>query len=77
MDPSIMLCLKCMMIISEQPGIISCMSFNPQLPSIFAAGSYLGSIGKTIKIIFICALLNLPPHLPISLPLSSLVTVMR
>ncbi|MPC15443.1 Telomerase Cajal body protein 1 [Portunus trituberculatus] len=29
----------------NQPGIISCMSFNPQLPSVFAAGSYLGSIG--------------------------------
>lgn len=29
----------------KQPGIISCMSFNPQLPSVFAAGSYLGSVG--------------------------------
>ncbi|KAG0729847.1 Telomerase Cajal body protein 1 [Chionoecetes opilio] len=31
----------------NQPGIISCMSFNPQLPCVFAAGSYLGSIGDT------------------------------
>lgn len=29
----------------EHPGIISCTSFNPQMPAIFAAGSYLGSIG--------------------------------
>ncbi|XP_045624327.2 telomerase Cajal body protein 1 [Procambarus clarkii] len=28
-----------------QPGIISCMAFNPQLPSVFAAGSYLGTLG--------------------------------
>ncbi|XP_071543489.1 telomerase Cajal body protein 1 [Panulirus ornatus] len=27
------------------PGIISCMAFNPQLPTVFAAGSYLGSLG--------------------------------
>ncbi|XP_042887070.1 telomerase Cajal body protein 1-like [Penaeus japonicus] len=28
-----------------QPGIISCMAFNPQLPNVFVAGSYLGNIG--------------------------------
>lgn len=28
-----------------QPGIISCFAFNPQLPHIFAAGSYQGTIG--------------------------------
>nr|XP_053652277.1 telomerase Cajal body protein 1-like [Cherax quadricarinatus]XP_053652278.1 telomerase Cajal body protein 1-like [Cherax quadricarinatus]XP_053652279.1 telomerase Cajal body protein 1-like [Cherax quadricarinatus] len=28
-----------------QPGIISCMAFNPQLPCVFAAGSYLGTLG--------------------------------
>ncbi|KAK3882195.1 hypothetical protein Pcinc_013414 [Petrolisthes cinctipes] len=28
-----------------QPGILSCVAFNPQLPSIMVAGSYLGSLG--------------------------------
>lgn len=28
-----------------QPGIISCMAFNPRLPNIFVAGSYLGNLG--------------------------------
>lgn len=28
-----------------QPGIISCFAFHPQLPNIFAAGSYQGTIG--------------------------------
>lgn len=29
----------------DQPGIISCMAFNPMLPSVFVAGSYLGNLG--------------------------------
>ncbi|XP_066975683.1 telomerase Cajal body protein 1 [Macrobrachium rosenbergii] len=29
----------------DQPGIISCMAFNPVLPSVFVAGSYLGNLG--------------------------------
>ncbi|CAL4094362.1 unnamed protein product, partial [Meganyctiphanes norvegica] len=31
-----------------QPGIISCFAFHPQLPNIFAAGSYQGTIGITL-----------------------------
>lgn len=34
--------------LTDQEGIISCMTFNPQLPDVFAAGSYSGTIGELI-----------------------------